>query len=240
MSPMTSPLNHRARLSGNNMRFLWRLTKIFAIIYIFTAAIIAVFAIAQSMAEPDNIAPADFLVVLGAGMNSDGTLHESSKLRVIKAVELFQAGAAPMLLFTGGRAIETGPSSGSMMAQLAVNLGVPPVAIITETRSLSTLQNALFSMPKMASARRIIIVTEGFHLPRSWLSFKWAMAQIGQNVDLALAHSTVFRKTGNWQSGPKLLAREALAFWFNLGRASLWQAVGLLNVADETRDIWLQ
>jgi len=215
---------------------LWWFTKYALVIYALTAAIISLFAIAQSQAEPESFAPADVIIVLGGGMDADGTLHQATRLRVRKGVALFQAGTAPKILFTGGRAVETGPSSGDMMARLAMQLGVPAAAIITETRSLSTLQNALFSMPKMEKATRIIIVTEGFHLLRSWLSFQWVALIEAQTLDIALAHSTIFRP----DSGAKLVAREALAFWFNLGRAALWHIGGWLNVAPDTRDSWLE
>ncbi|MBL1436154.1 MAG: YdcF family protein [Rhodobacteraceae bacterium] len=189
------------------------------------------------MVEPENVAPADIIVVLGAGMDPDGTLHRSSILRVEKAAVLFQTGAAPRLHFTGGKAVESGPSAGEMMAQLAVRLGVPRAAISTETASLSTLQNALFSMPSLNGYDRIILVTEGFHLPRAWLSFQWAAAH---SIEIALVHSTEFRTNGTWTSGPKLVAREALAFWFNIARVAVWHGGSLMGVGNEQRDNWLQ
>ncbi len=194
----------------------------------------------QAELEPKTFAPADIIVVLGAGMDADGTLHPSSILRVEKAVKLFQAGAAPRLHFSGGEGILNGPAAGDKMAELAVSLGVPRAAISTENHSFSTLQNALFSMPALQNADRIILVTEGFHLARAWLSFHWAAWQSGRRIEIALAHSTIFRGGQGWSNGPKLLAREVLAIWFNLTRVGLWHIGGALGVEPQSRTAWLR
>lgn len=221
---------------GIKLQIWWRLAKGALILYALTAALISLLALLQSRAEPESFAPVDVIVVLGGGMDADGTLHLASRLRVQKGVALFQAGTAPKLLFTGGRAVATGPSAGDMMARLAMQLGVPAAAIVTETRAHSTLQNALFSLPKIQNSTRILIVTEGFHLPRSWLSFQWAALVEARSLDISLARSTIFRPA----SGAKLVAREALAFWFNLGRAALWHMGGWLGIAPDTRNTWLE
>lgn len=205
-------------------------------IFAATAGFIAIFAVAQSYAEPESFTDsAEIIVVLGGGMDPDGTLYEPSKLRVIKAVELYQAGAAPKMLFSGGRALDAGPSAADLMAKLAVRLGVPPSAILTETRALSTLQNALFSMPALEGSNDIILITEGFHLLRAWLSFQWAAQISGRTLHISLAHSAVFDP----QTGAKLLVTETLSIWFNLGRVAAWYGGSWLNIPLEIRDNWL-
>lgn len=187
---------------------------------------------------PENPSePADVIVVLGAGMDADGTLHRSSTLRVDRGVELWKAGLAPRMHFTGGRGRPDGPSAGERMAARATRAGVPPEAISHEDLSQSTLQNALFSQPMLEGAESLILVTEGFHLPRSYASFKWA-----GDHDLQLAFSERFRAYSPGSSFPQfsMVFREALASWFNLARAGGHDLAGLWGVPDEKRDLWLE
>ena len=55
--------------------------------------------------------------------------------------------------------------TGAQMAALARDEGVPASAIVAETPSESTLQNAVFTLPMLDSTRGIILVTDSFHLP---------------------------------------------------------------------------
>lgn len=203
---------------------------------------IAGFAVLQAAFEPENFVPADVILVLGAGMDADGTLHNSTIQRVEKASVLFHAGAAPRMHFTGGRAVENGPSAGQMMAKLAHSMRVPTSVTSTEGDSQSTLQNALFSQSALKGAKRIILVTEGFHLPRSWASFHWAAWQKGQRFDIALAHSTVFRQQSPNSRFPaiSMVVREGLAWGFNLIRVGGWHGAGWFGTPESERNAWLQ
>lgn len=219
------------------IKILRLLGKTAAIIFALTAVFIAIFSLGQTYAEPDSFAEsADMIVVLGGGIETDNTLTEPSKLRAAKAAELYQAGAAPMLLFTGGQVVEAGPSAAEEMAKIAISLGVPPEAILTENNAHNTLQNALYSMPDLRSANKIIIVTEGFHLLRAWLSFQWAAHINDQPLEITLAHTPVYDP----QTGAKLLVTETLSLWLNLGRVAAWYGGSWLSTPRETRDNWLQ
>lgn len=204
-----------------------------------TTAAVALFA---AIAPTGNSAEqADLIVVLGAGLSADGQLHQASRLRVARGVELWKQGRAPRLHFTGGVARADGLSAGEIMARLAVDQGAPVEAISFEGLSQSTLQNALFSQPMLKDARRLILVTEGFHLPRSWLSFRWASALASGPPKIHLSHSERFR-SGSPDSpfaGPKMLLREALAIWFNLARAALYDAASLFGIPADMRADWL-
>jgi len=221
---------------------VFRLVGTGILLFVTLCLAITGFAALQAVFEPDKFAPADVIVVLGAGMDADGTLHQSTILRVEKGVTLFQQGTAPRMHFSGGRGRAGGPAAGAMMARLATELGVPEGVITHEDESLSTLQNALFSMPMLRDFRRIILVTEGFHLPRSWASFKWAAFNSGNSFDIALARSTAFRaKSPNLRYAPvSMVVREALAWGFNTLRVVAWQGAGWAGVENTRRDGWLQ
>jgi uncharacterized SAM-binding protein YcdF (DUF218 family) len=213
-----------------------RLVILAGMLYLCTVLTIVAFAALLPMGPPADGAKSDVIVVLGAGMDGDGTLHRSSTLRVERGVELWKAGVAPRMHFTGGVARPDGPSAGEQMANLAISLGVPAEATSFEGQSLSTLQNALFSQPMLKDARHLTLVTEGFHLPRAWLTFTWAG---GHQLDLAVSER--FRAVSPNSRLPQvsMVVREALAVWFNLARALLWHLGGAVGVADERRNTWL-
>jgi len=201
--------------------------------FLLTFLVVVAFSALQPLFEPDPFTPADVIVVLGAGMDAGGALHISSKLRVEKGVKLFKAGTAPKMHFTGGVGRPKGVSAGGQMAKMAQELGVPAAATSFEGNSYSTLQNALFSAPYLSGTKRVILVTEGFHLPRSWASFKYFGTK-----DTALARSVAFRQTSpNLRfPGITMCIREVLAIWFNIGRIIVWEAMGVLSYDQQTRD----
>ena len=176
-----------------------------------------------------TLPPVDTIVCLGAGMDPDGTLNRAAIKRVETCVELFRAGADRSVHFTGGRAAPVGPSAGAQMAALAQELGLPRSVISIEEASHSTLQNALFSQPMLADARSIRIVTEAFHLPRAYASFALMGAH---DIHITMSEPVRQRPDGGWNWS--VLAREALAIWFNALRYLVWLASGV--VALEGRD----
>lgn len=202
-----------------------------------TAAAVALFAALWPDYNTDEMTKTDVIVVLGAGMDPDGTLHQSTILRVDRAVELWEAGIAPAIHFTGGKAIENGPSAGQQMAQYAISKGVPATATTFEAKSLSTLQNALFSQPMLADAQTITLVTEGFHLPRAYVSFKWA-----GNHKIYLTYSERFRNNGESSqfSTITMILREAAVWWFNIARVIAYEAAPALGIDDKQRIDWLE
>ena len=129
------------------IRTIRRLLSFVVTLFLVTFVFVVAFAAIQPLFEPERFAVADRIVVLGAGMDADGTLHLSTKLRVEKAFAIYQKCAAPAIHFTGGIARPEGPSAGQQMAQYAIQMGVPERATTYEGKSQSTLQNALFSIP---------------------------------------------------------------------------------------------
>ena len=116
------------------------------------------------------------IVVLGAGQKPDGSLGAASLVRVEAAVALFKAGTGTLLIMTGGYLRHERGPVGTAMAEAARAAGVPDAAILVEDRALSTLQNALFTADILGPSadQPLILVTQRFHLPRAWASFRWA------------------------------------------------------------------
>ena len=118
---------------------------------------------------PDPVQTAAAIVVLSGGaIPRDGVTP--SERRTDAGVAAWKADRAPLMVVTGGS------GDAAAMKARAVADGVPPDAVLTEPRAGSTLQNALFTaaLPAIDPASPILLVTERFHLPRAWASFRWA------------------------------------------------------------------
>lgn len=123
-------------------------------------------------AAPEQVQPAEAVVVLGASLSADGVLSEGSLRNAVRGIELFRRGLAPLLVFSGDARPE-GPVEAEIRAALARELGVPPPAILTvvgarTTRGEADLVAALL-LPR--GIRRILLVTDPLHLGRALPTF---------------------------------------------------------------------
>lgn len=170
----------------------------------------------------------DAIVVLSGSLGSKGKIGPDTALRTDAGIDLFQRGIAPHLHMTGGVSENrVHVAAAVQMADRANTAGVPAAAITVEANSRSTLQNARNSVPMLEDPERIILVSDGYHLWRAWLSFAWA-----GHTPAGLCKSTSFRPDGAEMSA-RLIVREALAFWFNLGRAAVWSGAELVGLTPQ-------
>ncbi|MFN3130269.1 MULTISPECIES: YdcF family protein [unclassified Roseibium] len=118
-------------------------------------------------------APADAIVLLGAAVWTGGRPSPTLLRRIKHAAELYQAGAAPVIIGCGGLGNHP-PAEAEVMKRELIVLGVPESAIRTETRSRNTLENAVFSarILRREKLENILIVSDRYHLPRAVLCFK--------------------------------------------------------------------
>ncbi|MCE0723003.1 MULTISPECIES: YdcF family protein [Legionella] len=150
--------------------------KLFMQIGIF---VLLVFIIAYSFfalyiiknAENDEKKQADVILVLGAKAYRNNAYNLCLVARIKHAVDLYKAGYAPKLLFSGGTDTEDGANEAQTMKQIALSLGVPAKDILLESASTSTYENFLFSkkIVQTNKFKSIMLVTEPFHAPRAIL-----------------------------------------------------------------------
>lgn len=96
--------------------------------------------------------------------------------RVLYAAHLYRQGAAPLLLLCGGDIpwMDTSAASPAEdMQVLLLEMGVPQEALILETRSQNTSENAAncAGMLKERGIDEAILVTSAAHMPRSMMLF---------------------------------------------------------------------
>lgn len=107
----------------------------------------------------------DAIVVLGCRVYPDGQPSKALARRVDMAVELYTAGRAATIVLTGGKG-DSGPVEAEVAAARAESLGVPRAAMVLETQSTSTEQNAELAAEAIAG-RRVVVVTDAYHVLRS-------------------------------------------------------------------------
>jgi len=114
----------------------------------------------------------DAIIVAGCRVYPDGKPSPALEWRVRKAVDLWRQGMAPKVVFTGGVG-DFPPAEAEASAQLATDLGLPSTAMVLETRSTSTTENARNAAAALphASQMRILLVTDAYHVLRARLIF---------------------------------------------------------------------
>ena len=150
----------------------------------------------HQLAVPEEMAPSDAIVVLGAGMSADGKLSQPSLARAVRGIELHQLGYAPFLVLLGPARQEGYASEAEVRWRLARTMRVDPSDIIVEPRGLTTRDEArlLGETLSRRGIRQILLVTETQHLIRSKQLFENA----GFRVFAASADSYSINPRGAW------------------------------------------
>lgn len=102
--------------------------------------------------------------------------------RILAGRDLFRAGKAPVLILTGGSGLlsQMGEPEASALARWLRGEGIPAGAILEESASRNTAENAM-ETAKIAQSRgirRILLVTSAFHMLRSEMCFKKAGLEV--------------------------------------------------------------
>ncbi len=114
-------------------------------------------------------------IVLGNRMNDDGSLSEKMLVRLNLTLKLYKQLSPDRIIVSGGIANKkAGIAEAEKMHEWLINKGIPFEAIIKESASKSTKQNAKFSVPiaKSLGADEIILCTSAEHFSRKWLNPK--------------------------------------------------------------------
>lgn len=105
----------------------------------------------------------DAIVVPGARVREDGTPSNALIRRASLGVELFHAGVAPQLVFTGRG---PGPTpEAEWMAEYASSKGVPMACIEQERHAMTTAENAVYTA-RLLQAQQIVVATDDTHVRR--------------------------------------------------------------------------
>ncbi len=131
-----------------------------------------VWTIAEPLRVPQEIRPADAIVVFAGGVGESGQADESYQERVKQALDLYHQGLAPKILFVSGFT-RTFHEADLMMA-LAKNLGVPASDLSMEIGVTNTYDYVLQvrETARKQGWHRLLLVTSPYHTRRADLTFR--------------------------------------------------------------------
>jgi uncharacterized SAM-binding protein YcdF (DUF218 family) len=121
--------------------------------------------------DPDEkVERLDAIVVLGCSLKFPKVLHD----RVSQACRLLFAGAAPVLVASGGPNNEEGRPEADAMRDIAFELGAPRESLVVESSSMDTIENARFTAPilRARGVASAYLVTSAYHSRRAGIIFR--------------------------------------------------------------------
>ena len=114
--------------------------------------------------EALNINP-DCIIVLGAGVRSDGTPSPMLQDRLITGIELYENGVSDRILMSGDHT-KKGYDEVNIMKSYALNMGIPSEHVFMDHAGISTY-DSIYRAKEIFQAERIVIVTQEYHLYRA-------------------------------------------------------------------------
>ncbi|MEZ4180274.1 MAG: YdcF family protein [Candidatus Doudnabacteria bacterium] len=126
--------------------------------------------------QPQIDQTADAVIVLGAAINSP-TIEQ----RTIKGLEVYESGAANLIIFSGGKIAPSDVSEAQYMQKVALSRASQDLNYLLEDQSQNTFENmnnskALLEsrLGKTAGEMNIVIVSDEYHIGRAVMIAKRA------------------------------------------------------------------
>ena len=180
----------------------------------------------HSAGARDTAAPADVIIVLGAGLRHDGRPGWALTRRSQRAADLWHKGIGPLVICTGAQAESYPRSEADACREILLQRGLPAAAILVEENSRSTEENAFYSRRVLdeLSLSDAVLVSDSYHMLRAdWLFQRQGIRTTVSPVPANRIHHPLFY--------PYSLLREFLAFhWFFLKEALNLPVTHLLGV----------
>jgi uncharacterized SAM-binding protein YcdF (DUF218 family) len=172
-----------------------RFLVVVLIFFVIVAALAGTFffGIGYYLSPQTPLAKAGAIVAISGG---------ETAARTQEAVQLYNDGWAPLLIFSGAAADPNGPSNAQAMARDAEAAGVPAANILLDETSQNTRQNAtnvsqLIGQQKVTS---IILVTSPYHQRRAEISFHRVLGQ-GFTIINHSSYDQRWRRSHWWATG---------------------------------------
>ena len=136
---------------------------------VFIANVIVCAAAREYIYEPEDVDKLDkdfdCILVLGAGLYSDGTPKPMLSDRLTVACESYEAGCSDRLLMSGDH-LQSDYNEPGAMKKFAIGQGIDSKVIFLDHAGASTY-DSVYRAVKIYGAEKILIVTQRYHLYRS-------------------------------------------------------------------------
>lgn len=138
-----------------------------------------------SAEEAAKLKDVDCILVLGCGLEADGTPSQMLTDRLLTCIQLYDSGAAPKLLMSGDHG-RTDYDEVNAMKQFAIDRAVPSEDIFMDHAGFSTYES-IYRARDIFKAKKVIIVTQQYHLYRAlYIADKLGLEVYGVESDLRI------------------------------------------------------
>ncbi len=143
--------------------------------------------------EKASALDADCILVLGCGVREDGTPSHMLEDRLLRGIELYEAGASKRLLMSGDHG-SADYDEVNLMKSFAVEKGVPSEAVFMDHAGFSTYES-IVRAKEVFQAKKVIIVSQEYHLPRAlYLADCMGLEAYGVSSDLRSYRAQAYRE----------------------------------------------
>jgi len=161
----------------------WRLAQVAVILLYLSSNRVVAYTLTRAAEqwavalEPSAMPEADAIAVLSYGrLPVPGPVERYEWVdanRFTGGLDLFRAGRAPLLVFTGAPVLpeQDQPTEGSLLTAEALSRGVPAEAMVVTPYVFNTADEArevaMLLRDRGVSSPRVLLVTSAFHMPRA-------------------------------------------------------------------------
>ena len=150
--------------SGVGMYLRWFAT-LAVVVFVFLASFVLSFA--HSTTDYTE----DAMIVLGCGLNSDGTPSNTLKNRLDGSIDYHGKNPDSIIVVTGAVSRFNNITEGSAMKKYLVENGVPESKILVDEQATNTKENFEYSLKLLENAGvdtdKVVFVTNSFHIFRA-------------------------------------------------------------------------
>jgi len=166
---------------------------ILMILVVIAGVVGLILGIEYYLTPKDELSKADVIIAISGG---------DTRARAQTAIELYDQGYAPKILFSGAALDPSSPSNAQTMKKQAVEAGVAEKAILLEESSQNTAQNAERSESVLDSSNytSVILVTSPYHQRRAYLEFA---DKLGADVEIINFSSPDQHWPDRWYATPR-------------------------------------
>lgn len=135
----------------------------------------------------------DCIIILGAGVRSDGTPSHMLADRLSVGVDLYKAGVSDIILVTGDH-YRKHYDEVTPMRDFCIDTGVPEDDIVGDHAGISTY-DSIYRAKEIFGAKKVIIVTQTYHMYRAlYIADKLGLDAYGVTSDLRPYRGQMYRE----------------------------------------------
>ncbi|MBP3891961.1 MAG: YdcF family protein [Solobacterium sp.] len=170
--------------AGSQQEVMWHdfMTNVFAVIYLyFECMMFGVIVVDYLAGRYEPAYNKDFLIILGCGIQPDGTPTPLLRDRIERAYQFYQkqmeqTGKKCLFITSGGQGKDEVIAESACMKNYLVQKGVPHTQILEENKSTSTYENMKFSkkiIDEVNPEGEIAFSTSNYHVFRSGINARY-------------------------------------------------------------------